>query len=142
MEDIFEQMAQMSDVMDAVKSVVISSTFGGDTLGLAAASAVLDVYEQEDVIGTLWARGQQLHTGFGELAERHGVDAGFSGLPPVGLLRLPTTEDRVRFEGECLRQGVITFSVYYPSYSHSEADIDEALEAQGRAVQQLKNPTA
>ena len=131
-----------ADVMDAVKSVVISSTFGGDTLGLAAASAVLDVYEQEDVIGTLWARGQQLHTGFGELAERHGVDAGFSGLPPVGLLRLPTTEDRVRFEGECLRQGVITFSVYYPSYSHSEADIDEALEAQGRAVQQLKNPTA
>ena len=32
-----------ADVMDAVKSVVISSTFGGDTLGLAAASAVLDV---------------------------------------------------------------------------------------------------
>ncbi|MGA1199772.1 MAG: aminotransferase class III-fold pyridoxal phosphate-dependent enzyme, partial [Candidatus Latescibacterota bacterium] len=34
-----------ADVMDAVKDVVISSTFGGDTLGLAACDAVLNVYE-------------------------------------------------------------------------------------------------
>ncbi|MBT6146054.1 MAG: aminotransferase class III-fold pyridoxal phosphate-dependent enzyme, partial [Gemmatimonadetes bacterium] len=61
-----------ADVMDAVEKVVISSTFGGDTLGLAAASAVLDVYEQEDVIGTLWARGKQLHQGVASLCDQHG----------------------------------------------------------------------
>ena len=42
-----------ADVMDIVEKVVISSTFGGDTLGLAAAKAVLEVYENENVIKTL-----------------------------------------------------------------------------------------
>ncbi len=125
-----------ADVMDAVQSVVISSTFGGDTLALAAAGAVLDVYEQEDVIGALWARGEQLHKGFAAIAEHRGVEARFAGLPPVGFLQMPA-EDRLRFEGECLRRGVITFSVYYPSYSHTEADIDEALGAMDLALEQV-----
>ncbi|MBT4610425.1 MAG: aminotransferase class III-fold pyridoxal phosphate-dependent enzyme [Gemmatimonadetes bacterium] len=131
-----------ADIMDAVEKVVISSTFGGDTLGLAAAGAVLDIYEQEDVIGELWARGEQLHTGFAALAESQGVEANFAGLPPVGMLQLPDGVDRLQFEGACLNRGVITFSVYYPSYSHSEADIDEALGAMGAALQQIMSDPA
>ena len=49
------------DIMQRVEDVVISSTFGGDALSLAAAAATIEVYEREDVIGTLWARGRQLH---------------------------------------------------------------------------------
>ena len=131
-----------ADIMDAVEKVVISSTFGGDTLGLAAAGAVLDIYEQEDVIGELWARGEQLHTGFAALAESQGVEANFAGLPPVGMLQLPDGVDRLQFEGACLNRGVITFSVYSPSYSHSEADIDEALGAMGAALQQIMSDPA
>ncbi|MBT3346105.1 MAG: aminotransferase class III-fold pyridoxal phosphate-dependent enzyme [Gemmatimonadetes bacterium] len=126
-----------ADVMDAVEKVVISSTFGGDTLGLAAASAVLDVYEQEDVIGTLWARGKQLHQGVASLCDQHGIEGGFAGLPPVGMLQMPTPEGRLQFEGECLLGGVITYSVCYPSYSHSPADIDQALGVMDQALAQV-----
>lgn len=126
-----------ADVMDAVEKVVISSTFGGDTLGLAAAKATLDVYEQEDVIGALWARGRQLHEGVAALCTEHGIDGGFAGLPPVGMLQLPTPEDRLIFEGECLRGGVITYSVCYPNYSHTPADIDAALGVMGQALAQV-----
>ena len=115
------------DLMESVADVVVSSTFGGDTLGLAAARAVLDVYHKQDVIGVLWERGRQLHSGLEKIAGRLGVDAGFCGLPPAGHLDLPSPEARLAFEGECLRRGVIPYSLFYVSYSHAPADVDEAL---------------
>jgi len=48
---------------------VISGTFGGDVLGLAACNAVLDIYKNEPIIETLWARGQQFQQGFNDLAQ-------------------------------------------------------------------------
>ena len=132
-----------ADVMDKVQDVVISSTFGGDTLGLAAARAVLEVYEKEDVIGTIWARGKQLHEGFNAQCERLGVPAGFRGLPPVGQLAFEHPDGGrnaqlfLRFNGEVLKRGVIIYSVCYPNFSHSEADIDEAVGAMGEALEAM-----
>lgn len=47
---------------------LISGTFGGNALSLAAANAVLDVYESEPVIETMWERGQELQVVFTQLA--------------------------------------------------------------------------
>lgn len=133
-----------ADVMDVVKDVVISSTFGGDTLGLAACTAVLDVYENEPVIDTLWARGQQLHTGFNAICAELEVPAWFWGMPPLGLLAFSHEDTSrnadlfVQFNGEVLTRGVIIYSVCYPNYSHSEADIDVALGAMREALVVLK----
>ncbi len=133
-----------ADVMDVVKDVVISSTFGGDTLGLAACDAVLNVYEDEPVIETLWARGQQLHMGFNEVCAELEIPAQFWGMPPLGLLAFShedasqNAELFVQFNGEVLKRGVIIYSVCYPNYSHSEADIDEALGGMREALGELK----
>ncbi len=127
-----------SDVMETVRDVVISSTFGGDTLGLAAAKAVIDIYEREDVIGTLWARGRQLHEGFAALANTHQVPVYIAGLPPVGKLELPSPEARLALEAECLRRGVILYTVLYPNFSHADADINAALVAIGEALAAVK----
>ena len=133
------------DIMQRVEEVIISSTFGGDTLGLAAAKAVLEVYEKEDVIGTLWARGRQLHEGFADLCARLHVPAGFQGLPPLGQFAFAQPERRrsgdlfLRFNGEALKRGVILYSVCYPSYGHSESDIEEALTAMGGALGDMKD---
>ena len=126
------------DIMEVVRDVVISSTFGGDTLGLAAARAVLDIYATEDVIGALWDRGRQLHEGVRAIAQELSVPVGFRGLPPVGQLELPS-EARTAFEGECLQRGVILYTVCYPSYSHTEGDIDEALTAMGEALAAVRD---
>ena len=133
-----------ADVMDMAKEVVISSTFGGDTLGLAACNAVLDVYENEPVIHTLWARGHQLHTGFNAACAELDMPAWFWGLPPLGMLSF-SHEDAsrnadlfVQFNGEVLKRGVIIYSVCYPNYSHSESDIDDALDAMKDALIQVK----
>jgi glutamate-1-semialdehyde aminotransferase len=42
---------------------VVSGTFGGEALSLAACSAVLDVYKQEPIVETLWKRGRQFQDG-------------------------------------------------------------------------------
>ena len=115
------------DVMEKVRDVVISSTFGGDTLGLAAAQAVMAIYERENVIDTLWARGLRLHEGITAIAGRRAVPVGMAGLPPVGQIELPSAEARVALEGECLQRGVILYSVVYPNFSHTDADVDQAL---------------
>jgi len=121
------------DVMETVRQAVVSSTFGGDTLSLAAAKAAIEVYRSEDVIGHLWARGKQLHEGMRSLFNKYGVPATVRGLPPCGQLVFTTgdparnAELMLRFEGEILKRGVMIYSVMYPNYSHTEADIDEAL---------------
>lgn len=49
---------------------LISGTFGGNALSLAAAHAVLDVYETEPVIKTMWKRGSELQDYFNATAFR------------------------------------------------------------------------
>lgn len=46
------------DIME--HSWFMSGTFSGNALSLAAANAVLDVYESEPVIETMWKRGEEL----------------------------------------------------------------------------------
>ncbi|MBI3945503.1 MAG: aminotransferase class III-fold pyridoxal phosphate-dependent enzyme [Armatimonadetes bacterium] len=121
------------DVMESVRRAVISSTFGGDTLSLAAAKAAIGVYRNEDVIGHLWARGRQLHEGMRAAFAEFGAPADVRGLPPCGQLSFRTGDRErdgkllLRFEAEILRRGVMIYRVMYPNYSHSEADVDEAL---------------
>lgn len=125
-------------VMETVKDCVVSSTFGGDTLGLAAARAVLDVYEREDVIGTLWKRGEQLHEGFNACSERLSLPVSFVGAPPVGQLVFDHPDAGrlfLRFNEEVLKRGIIVYSVCYTNFSHTEADIDQAVRAMGEALE-------
>jgi glutamate-1-semialdehyde 2,1-aminomutase len=132
------------EVMDAVREVVVSSTFGGDTLGLAAARAVLDFYEENDVVGAIWDRGRQLHEGFGAICERLNVPASFQGLPPLGQLTFSHPDAKrdaelfLRFNGEVLRRGVIIYNICYPNFSHTPEDIDQALRGMEDGLVEMK----
>lgn len=121
------------EVMKLAERASISSTFGGDTLGLAAAQAVLDVYEAEDVVAGLWARGKKMQQEFNQHCARLGIAAELRGLPPMA--QWVFADDCFQdFNAELLKRGVIVFSVCYPSFAHSAADLDEALAAMGEAL--------
>ena len=123
------------EIMRTVERSVVSSTFGGDTLGLAAAKAVLLTYQREKVIDTIWQRGKQLHQGFAEICTRLDAPVGFYGLPPTGLLKFvhedPSRNEQLflRFYSEALKRGVIIYNVCYPIYAHTEKDIADILSA-------------
>lgn len=62
-------------------SDLVSGTFGGEALSLAAANAVLDVYESEPVIKTMWKRGQEFQDSFNATARNLKVEAECIGYP-------------------------------------------------------------
>ena len=132
------------EIMETVREVVISSTFGGDTLGLAAARAVIGVYQTEDVIGWLWDRGKHLHDGVSEIASRLNIEAGFQGYAPLGIFTFRSGDSQrdadnySRLCGEMFRRGMLLYVVCYPSYSHQTEDIDIALNAFDDALTTMK----
>jgi len=132
------------DVMETVRRATISSTFGGDTLALAAARAAIDTYRSEDVIGHLWERGRQLQEGMNGLFHELDVPAAVTGFPPCCQIGF-TTDDAKRnsalflqFERELFRRGVILYTVMYVNYSHTAAEIDEVLNRMGDALRAMR----
>lgn len=56
-------VAGKASIMDRA-ATLITSTYGGDRIGLAAARAVLDIYAREPVIATLWANAKAFEQEF------------------------------------------------------------------------------
>jgi glutamate-1-semialdehyde 2,1-aminomutase len=116
--------------------VFVSSTFGGDTLALAAARATMDEYRRRPVIERLWAVGRRFQEGFKRIAAGAGVPADCVGFPvhPKIAFRHPKDETNRAlmslFLQETARCGVLFhFAGFNTSFSHSDADVDESLEA-------------
>jgi glutamate-1-semialdehyde 2,1-aminomutase len=124
------------ELMREFEDVFVSSTFGGDTLALAACLATLDAYRREPVIEQLWRMGRRFQDGFGALAARLGVPARTVGYPvhPKVVIdhRSPDAQRLLMslFLQETAARGVIFhFAGFNVSYSHTEADVDQTLAA-------------
>ena len=52
-----------ADVMDRLSEAIVSSTYGGEALSLAAAKATITTYRNENVIAHFWRMGERLTTG-------------------------------------------------------------------------------
>ena len=125
-----------AELMREFEDVFVSSTFGGDTLALAAAQATMDEYRQKPVVAHLWAAGRRFQDGFKRAATRTGVPADCVGFPvhPKIVFRHAREETNrllmSLFLQETGQRGVIFhFAGFNTSFSHSDADVDQSLEA-------------
>lgn len=125
-----------AELMREFDDIFVSSTFGGDTLALAACRATLDVYAGAPVIDHLWRMGRRFQEGFTALAQRLGVSVRVLGFPvhPKIVIdhRSPEAARLLMslFLQETAARGVIFhFAGFNVSYSHGEADVDETLAA-------------
>ncbi len=122
-----------TDVMDVCRpgGVIISSTYGGETLSLAAARATLRVYREQGVIEHLRRQGERMWGGLNGLFKTRGLPMEMVGLRPCPQLVVRGDDAvglRERFLRAAFRHGVSLYNVSYVNFSHSGADIDEALE--------------
>ncbi len=127
-------------VMDRLDKAIVSSTYGGEALSLAAAKATIESYRSKDVIGHLWKTGEVFCAGLREVFLRHGLAADVRGLCPCAALTFPTTAPAgvaERFFRSAYRHGVSLYGVNYLTFSHQEADIHEALARLDAAVAKL-----
>jgi glutamate-1-semialdehyde 2,1-aminomutase len=120
---------------------LLSTTYGGETVSLAATVATLNVYRNEDVIGHLEAVGKRLRQGVQQCIDDHRLGDYFqvSGRDSCLFFATrnehgePSQEFRTLFLQEMLRRNILAPS-FIVSYSHQEKDIDETISAVGKAL--------
>ena len=128
-------VAGRRDVMQLMEEIFFSFTFGGETLSLAAADAVLDRLAGEPILADLAERGARLTEQVNGLLQESGLADRLSicGHPAWSFLvfsacdRYSDLELKTLFMQECLRRGVLTFGSHNLSHAFGEAQLDELL---------------
>jgi glutamate-1-semialdehyde aminotransferase len=127
-----------------LSQTIVSTTYAGDTLSLAAALATLEVMETEPVLKHLWKQGQTLMDGMDAIFRERGIPAVQAGLPPrfTTMFRTGDAANDLRlmqaFAGGLYRRGVFYRQAWNLSYSHGDQDLEQALEATSNVVRELK----
>lgn len=113
--------------------VVVSSTYGGETLSLAAGVAVMTAFRDEDVVAELHRTGSRLQNGMNGILMRHGIAARLAGLEVCPQFVSDDPELIPRLLRAAFAEGVSLYSVVYVNRAHTDADIDDALRRLDRA---------
>ena len=127
---------------DDERVFLLSTTYGGETVSLAATLATMQVYESEDVIGHLEAMGKRLRDGVNQCIGKHGLDGLFEVSGRDSCLFYITRDQngdpsqalRTLFLQEMLDRSVLAPS-FIVSYSHHDADIDQTIQAVDESMQ-------
>jgi len=126
---------------DKEKVFLLSTTYGAETHALAAALATMKVYETEPVIEHLYRQGEKLIAGIDQSVQEHHLEGYFGTIcKPCNLLfftrdndHQPSQPMRTLFMQEIIKRGIIAPSLVV-SYSHSDEDIEQTLEAFNEAL--------
>ena len=129
-----------AEIMEKLSEVIVSSTYGGEALSLAAAKATLETYRDHNVIGHIWAEGERIVRGLNAMLRKRGLPMQYEGLWPCAALSpAPDAPKNLpdRYYRAAYRNGVSFYHYIYPTFSHQDADIDETLERMEKAVSTL-----
>ena len=135
-------IAGKAAIMEECQRAVVSSTYSGEAMSLAAAKATLNVYREHDVIGHFYAMGQRLQDGMNALFEQYAYPVKACGLPPCTAL-VERTDGRSLDDPIALlfknayTHGLSLYTVCYVTFSHHENDIDEALSRLEKTLAEL-----
>lgn len=133
------------EIMGLMEEIFFSGTFGGETLSLAAASAVLDKLQRENIPDQLEHRGRVLQDGLQALIEDQGLADVFSisGHPSWSFLHVASTEHCTDAEiktlllQELFAGGILFLGSHNLSAAHSTQDIDQLLAVYRKLLPRL-----
>jgi len=136
-----------ADVMREMEEIFFSGTFGGETLSIAAAIAVIEKMQRQPVIETLWETGRRLATGVDARIVACGLGDVLSlkGAAPWKLLDFrdhPTARKEVIrsvFIQEMIRGGVLITSSHNLCYAHDDENITTTLHAYDAALSAIRD---
>ena len=120
---------------------LLSTTHGAEAMSLAAAIKIIEIYKNEDVVGALHRRGEQLRNGVMAIVKNLKLDD-FFGIDGRGCSLIYGTRDQERkpsqpfrtlFLQQTLRRGLLAPN-FIVSYAHSESDIARTIDAVGESL--------
>ncbi len=128
------------DLMEVATQTWISSTLATEFVSLAAALAVLDTYERDNVAEHLAAMGRQLFEGLSRIAREYPtVVRSARGIPEFCYLECVNDATSFRLAAECSARGLIfkRDAYNFVALAHSGAVIDDVLQRVGEVVDAL-----
>jgi len=126
-----------AEIMREMEEIFFSSTFGGETLSLAAAIATVDKVRDKPVIERLWETGDKIAVSVAELLQRYDLSEVISlvGKAPWTLFQFQDHANassagiKTLFLKEMLAQGVLLLGSNNICYAHDENDIRLVVQA-------------
>jgi glutamate-1-semialdehyde 2,1-aminomutase len=121
---------------DQPRVFLLSATHGAETHAMAAASEIIRIYREQDVVGHLWSGGQRLRNLVNQSIAENRLEGLFALIGrPCNLVFVTRNRDgersqefRTLFMQELIRRGIIAPS-FVVSFSHTEDDIARTAEA-------------
>ena len=111
----------------------VSSTFGGELVGLAAAKATLEVYRKEPVIERLWEVGRRLMAGVPELR-------GYPVHPVLeGTKDWTSSESNIPVVQALAQRGHLVHPAgINVTYAHTDADADQLVTSMNEVLRDIR----
>ena len=135
-----------NDIMQKVEEIFFSGTFGGETLSLAAANAVIDKYIEKSVVDHFSIIGIYLLECLNKLIDDNNLNDIFwtSGHPSWSFLHI---KDQHKYNSykiktflmqEMFKRGILTLGLHNLSFSHSKKDIDKLISSYAEVLPMIK----
>lgn len=123
-----------SQFMKKFNDIFYSTTYGGETLSLAAASAVLNEINTKPVIKHLWKSGKYFSDSFNQISSELALNIKIEGTPIRSVINCRDESGKLSilikslFYQETIRRGILfgPGAVFF-SYSHTSKDIKKTL---------------
>lgn len=133
------------DVMMQMEEIFYSGTFGGETLSLAAALALIEKMQREPVIETLWRSGESLRSQVEALLAQYQLQQVITlhGKAPWVIVRTHdahgATAQAIKtfWQTRMISHGVLTVGSHNICYAHSAQDIGQVVRAYAATLPRL-----
>jgi glutamate-1-semialdehyde 2,1-aminomutase len=119
---------------------LVSGTFNGDTVAIAAAQATLYVLRDNDglAIRKTWAAGERLKQVFNDLSGLLGIEASARGFAPRTDFVFPTMEHKALFWQECVKKGVLFGYANFVNASHHTGIVESTCNVMETSLRVVK----
>ena len=129
-----------SEVMEAAQKTFISSTNWTESVGPAAALAMIKKHRKVDAGKHLVAIGEKVQQGLSALAKNRGLGLGMSGIPPLTHFSFQMEnghEIKAFFVQLMMAQGFLASNLFYSMYAHSMENVEDYLHAADLAFDEI-----
>ena len=140
-------VAGRKDIMEQIEQgVFVSTTFGGDSISMAAALATIEILEQPGFYENLEKVGSIQMDGIGQLIKKYKLDnilsvsgtpihagVAFEGCGSLSYLDIQSVYSQTMIEN-----GILVFAIYNLNKAHTEKEAKVYLEATDKAFALIK----
>ncbi|MCH6256854.1 aminotransferase class III-fold pyridoxal phosphate-dependent enzyme [Puniceicoccaceae bacterium K14] len=134
--------AGKAEFMDTLDKTIITTTYAGETLSLAASQAVMQVLNNEPVIDHIHVLGQTMRDAFDDIFREFNYPAHTVGLSPAVTIQFEGDESeqsakRVELFNILYEKGIFANKEWFITYSHTASDIAKTVDEMHQAVKQI-----